>query len=239
METKHQEPEFDSFAVNYDEALQRGLKLTGASKDFYAEGRMRWLSSLMKDQSVTTKRALDFGCGTGSATPFFFENFDLESLVGYDPSEKSLEQARSHWNNSAVEFTSDLANIKNAIDLAFCNGVFHHIVPDERDAAVHLIYESLKPGGWFAFWENNPWNLGTRYIMSRVPFDADAVLVWPHEARRLLTRNAFKLIRTDYLFFFPGFLAPFRKLENHLHRLPLGGQYLVLCRKPLCAGPGE
>jgi SAM-dependent methyltransferase len=41
-------------------------------------------------------------------------------------------------------------------DLAFCNGVFHHIPLEERAEAVAYVYRSLRPGGLFAFWENNP-----------------------------------------------------------------------------------
>ena len=36
--------EFDEFAENYDDALNRGLKFTRESKTFFAEGRMRWLA---------------------------------------------------------------------------------------------------------------------------------------------------------------------------------------------------
>ena len=57
-----------------------------------------------------------------------------------------------------------------AIELAFCNGVFHHIPVDERAAVIDYIYHSLKPGGWFAMWENNPWNPGTRYVMRSMSF---------------------------------------------------------------------
>ena len=35
--------------------------------------------------------------------------------------------------------------------------------------------DALRPGGLFAFWENNPWNPGTRLVMSRIPFDRDAI----------------------------------------------------------------
>ncbi len=82
----------------------------------------------------------------------------------------------------------------------------------------------------FAFWENNPWNPGTRYIMSRVSFDANAITITPPEARRLLRAAGFAIVRTDTLFWFPRALRMLRPLEPLLSALPLGGQYLVLCR---------
>ena len=69
-------------------------------------------------------------------------------------------------------------------------------------------------------------------MSSSLPFDRDAILVWPHEARRLLRSAGFQVLRTDYVFFFPRFVAALRPMEPSLRRLPLGGQYLVLVQKP-------
>jgi hypothetical protein len=54
----------------------------------------------------------------------------------------------------------------------------------------------------------------------------------PPAARRLLAAGGFELLRSDSLFYFPRSLAFLRWTEPYLARLPLGGQYLVLCRKP-------
>lgn len=231
--TQQREAEFDAFAEDYDTALNEGLKLSGEGKDYFAEGRMRWLARCLAALGNTPKHALDFGCGTGSATPFFFDIIQVATLVGCDPSEKSLEQARHLWRSHNVQFSELIPDSEVGFDLAFCNGVFHHILPELRPDAVRSIFDALKPGGYFAFWENNPWNPVTRYAMSRVPFDADAILVWPHQARHLLGIAGFEVIRTDYVFFFPRSLARLRRLEPHLKRVPLGGQYLVLCQKPI------
>ncbi|MCB1077319.1 MAG: class I SAM-dependent methyltransferase [Verrucomicrobiae bacterium] len=224
--------EFDAFADNYDAELQKGLVLSGEGKDYFASGRMRRLATLLAAMGETPRVALDFGCGTGSATPFFFEHFALDRLIGMDPSEKSLEVARDTWKDHAVTFHTSLQDQGGSIDLAFCNGVFHHIPLDIRPGAVRDVFDSLRPGGIFAFWENNPWNPVTRWAMHRVPFDRDAILVWPHEARRLLRSAGFRVLRTDYVFFFPRFVAALRPMEPSLRRLPLGGQYLVLVQKP-------
>lgn len=226
------DPEFDAFAEDYDAALEKGLALSGEGKDYFAGGRMRWLARRLTEENAKPAVALDFGCGTGSATPFFFEYLAIERLVGTDPSEKSLEVARQTWGQFSADFRLHPDDCDpESFDLAFCNGVFHHIAPKERPAALASIHGALKPGALFAFWENNPWNPVTRYAMSRVPFDADAILVWPHEARRLLRDTGFTVLRSDYQFFFPRSLAALRRLEPSLAWLPLGGQYLVLARK--------
>ena len=194
-------------------------------------GRMRHLRAKLDQLGFYPRVALDFGCGTGSATPFFFEVLKVDRLKGLDPSESSLEEARKQWGNYEATFTTNASGWDSSCDLAFCNGVFHHIPVKDRPGALATVSASLKPGGSFAFWENNPWNPLTRLAMRLVPFDADAILVWPREARRILRKGGFEVVSTDYVFFFPKFLAAFRFLEAWLSWLPLGGQYLVLCLK--------
>jgi len=63
------------------------------------------------------------------------------------------------------------------VDLVICNGVFHHIPLQQRRDAVAFAFHSLRRGGVFAFWENNPWNPGTRLAMRRIPFDRDAIMI--------------------------------------------------------------
>ena len=65
------------------------------------------------------------------------------------------------------------------MNLAYCNGVFHHIPLVERSAAVACVNRALRAGGLFALWENNPWNPGTRYVMAHCDFDRDAITLTP------------------------------------------------------------
>ncbi len=227
-------PTFDQFAGDYDAALQQGLAVSGESKDFFAAGRIAWLRlRLEKLGGPPPRSVLDFGCGTGSATPFLHEVFPLESLCGVDVSAKSIEIARQSHPDPRNRFSVlPAAPPGESVDLAFCNGVFHHIPPSGRSAAVRYVFDALRPGGVFAFWENNPWNPGTRLVMSRIPFDRDAILVWPAQARRLARGAGFDILSTTSQFFFPAALKRLRFLEPMLAPTLLGAQYLVLCRKP-------
>lgn len=225
--------DFDASAANYDEQLQRGLSISGENKEFFALERMKWLRHRLEHLDFKNEDCLDFGCGIGTATPYFFDVLNAKTLIGTDPSESSLEIAREHWKSRAATFAQAEAISANSIDLAFCNGVFHHIDPINRADAASLVYRSLRPGGVFALWENNPWNPLTRLSMSRVPFDADAIMLWPGETRRLLKDCGFEVLFTDYKFFFPRPLAALRFLEPSLRRCVMGAQYLVLGRKPI------
>ena len=234
-------PEFDAYAARYDQELAEGLGLTGETKDYYARGRMQWVAKRLREmRGATAHTVLDFGCGLGNGTPLFFEYLHAQRVVGVDVSEGLLDRARQTYANEprASFHTIDTKatggaggfDAKGIADLAFVNGVFHHIPVADRVDALTWVRRSLKPGGLFAFWENNPWNPGTRYIMSRVSFDASAITITPPEARALLRAAGFGVVRTDFLFWFPRQLKLLRPLEPLLASLPLGGQYLVLCR---------
>ncbi len=224
--------EFDAYADNYDEALAMGLSITGEPKEYYALARVWWLAKRLQALKWPVRAVMDFGCGTGSGVPFLFDGLNAKAVHGVDVSAASLETARAVHKRDGTTFALiDGEPIGPTYDLAFCNGVFHHIPVAERHDAAQYVYDALVPGGMFALWENNPWNPGTRYIMSRVPFDKDAITLTPFETRRLLRETGFEILRTDYLFLFPNFLRALRPLERLLAPLPLGGQYLVLARK--------
>ena len=222
--------EFDGFADKYDQALQNGLDISGEKKDFFAQGRVKILARLLGTRPLP--RILDYGCGTGSATPYLLSLPGVTSLTGVDISDKSLERARATWQQPNVGFYN-LSTISQlgSFDLAFCNGVFHHIPISERAAAFRQIYQSLKPDGLFAFWENNPWNPGTRWVMSRILFDRDAVLLWPNGARRLLSQAGFEVVLNHFAFIFPKALGFLRFAEWPLRHLPFGAQYLIVGQK--------
>lgn len=223
---------FDAFASRYDEALHRGLSATGESADYFARGRIDWVAHRLAQLRSQPRAVLDFGCGTGSSVPHLLRLTGCSRVHGVDVSEASLEVARAAHGSTTVTFdTPDAAIAPGMFDLAFCNGVFHHIPLAERASAVGTVWRALRAGGLFAFWENNPWNPGTRYVMSRIPFDRDARTLSPPEARRLLRASGFEVVLTDFLFIFPAFLSALRWLEHRLTALPLGGQYLVLARK--------
>ena len=226
-------PEFDRYADDYDRALQQGLSVSGESKDYFAEGRVAWLGGCLAKRSFAPGRILDFGCGTGSSTPHLLTLPQAESVTGVEVSPQSIKVAEKTHGSARARFylSSEFLPVGH-IDLAFCNGVFHHIPLSERIGAVTYVRDCLRPGGCFALWENNPWNPGTRYVMSRIPFDQDAITLSCLETQRLLRAGGFEVLRTDFLFIFPRALKFLRPLESLLTRWPLGAQYQVLARRP-------
>ncbi len=226
--------EFNDYANDYEVALHQGLQVTGEQPQYFARGRVEWTAKLLRRQSVKVDSVLDFGCGVGIAAPLFHEFFQPHTVWGFDPSRSSIERAKRDEPGPANRFVASREQLPaGECDLVYTNGVFHHIPPGERATALAMIWQVLRPGGWLAFWENNPWNPGTRLVMSRIPFDRDAVTITPYGAKTLLRSAGFNTIRTDAWFLFPHALRALRPLEWWVHRLPLGAQYLVLAQKPL------
>jgi SAM-dependent methyltransferase len=222
---------FDAYAESYDDALNRGLAVAGEGKEYFARRRVEWIAKRLRALAVAPRSVLDYGCGTGSSIPFLIESFGPDRVTGIDVSEGSLAVARRELGSDRVGFaTVEGFQPDGSYDLVLCNGVFHHIPVAERASAVATIRRALRPGGVFAFWENNPWNPGTRLVMSRIPFDRDAITLTPPEARRLLREGGFVVVRTDFLFIFPKALGFLRAAEPIVAGAPLGAQYMVLCR---------
>jgi SAM-dependent methyltransferase len=170
----------------------------------------------------------------GSSISYLLDMPDVQSVAGIDASAKSLEIGRKNFSLERVKMIAlEDYRPERHFDLGFCNGVFHHIPLDEREAAIKLIFDSLRPGGLFSFWENNPWNPGTRYVMKRIPFDRDAVTLSACQARRLIESIGFEIVRVDFLFIFPRSLRWLRRVESLLSQVPLGAQYQILCRRPI------
>jgi SAM-dependent methyltransferase len=224
---------FDYYAHRYPGVLNRALAPSGETAEYFARMRVEWLQIRLRRLGFVPASVLDYGCGVGGAVPFLKEILHPDRIVGVDTAPEMLLQARRDHPAEAIQFENCHHFLAHSeFHLAFCNGVFHHIEPEQRAAALRYIYNSLIPKGILAFWENNPWNLATRYIMGRCEFDSEAVPISHFAARKLLRNSGFQVILTSTYFYFPGWLKWLRSLEPTLARLPLGAQYLVLARKP-------
>jgi SAM-dependent methyltransferase len=217
-------------AAEYEAMLNQGIGLSGEHQEFFIAGRIRDLQSQVPPNP---RRILDFGCGTGKSCERLAEAFQAAQIVGADLSEEALRHAKTNFGSNRVTFANiaDLPQLER-FDLCYINGVFHHILPGERQQTLVMIRELVAPGGHLALFENNPWNPGTRMVMSRIPFDRDAIPLSYLEARRRVKAAGFHVYSTRFLFYMPKALAPLRFIEPLFVNVPLGAQYYVLASVP-------
>lgn len=228
---------FGEVGSGYAAQLARGLRLTGEPAEYYARRRIARVRDLAHELGVEAASVLDFGCGTGTSLGILREAFPGARLVGFEPEQELAKIARSAAENARAELrTGDMLTETELADVVYCNGVFHHIPRGARAGAALSIARALRPGGLAFLWENSPFNPGTRLVMSRIPFDRDAVLLTPSEARVLQREAGLTPVRTEFHFVFPRLLRFARALEGALKALPFGGQYLVVGRRDIAHG---
>jgi SAM-dependent methyltransferase len=221
--------ELFELSEQYAEMLERGIRLSGESQEFFIAGRLRHLARALP-AGFHPARIVDFGCGIGHTASWLAQTFPQAHITGVDTAENALAWAAARYASPRVSFcrVAELGG-QESFDLCYTNGVFHHIEPADRPEALRLIRGALRPGGALALFENNPWNPGARMVMSRIPFDRDARPISPAAARRMLRAAGFaRCAPARSLFYFPRALAWLRPAESRLARLPLGAQYCVL-----------
>jgi SAM-dependent methyltransferase len=225
--------EFDEISSNYEKILDHGISLSGEKSDYFAFNRVDHIAKLDTQFRGKSEKILDYGCGTGGSTKFLLDAFNPKTLFVTDTSEKSLRILKNKYLLPQIQIIPVDSNVtKLNCDVCYCNGVFHHIPLSERNKAVKFVFDSLKNGGRFYFWENNPWNPATHWVMSRINFDRDAIKVFPNQAVKLLQNVGFEIKLINYMFIFPRFLKMLRPIEKLILMLPLGCQYLVVAQKP-------
>ncbi len=223
---------FDAYVETYEEACAQGLRLAGEERDYFARLRVQHTARRCPD-AARVRSVVDFGCGLGHSVPHLADEFPGASIVGLDEAAKAIDAARQRYgSDKASFFTTAAAPADLGAELVYCNGVFHHVDLAARVAVAEQVRRLLLPGGIFALWENNPWNPGTRLVMSRIPFDRDAVPLSCWEAQTLLRRAGFRVLDTRYYFWFPAPLRMLRGLEPYLEHMPFGAQYCVWGQKP-------
>src|SRR5688500_14056771 len=113
--------DFDEYADDYDRTLNRGLAFSGEDKDYFARERMTWVRAVLSELGVRPRRAIDFGCGTGSSVRLLLDVLGAESALGIDVSSRSIEIARHRYGSEHASFLTFAEHAPDAsADFGFC-----------------------------------------------------------------------------------------------------------------------
>lgn len=229
--TKPADAEFDQYAGDYKGLVDASIRISGETAEHFARERIRFLRRTLDRLGEARSHVLDYGCGVGLAAPLMRSELGADRVTGVDISADSIATASVQATDGATFRTVADHRPAGDCDVCYSSGVFHHIVPADRPAAMAVIRDSLRPGGVMALCEHNPFNPGTRWAMYNCVFDADAQTLTARVGRRLMRDNGFDVLMTRYLFIFPQMLKALRPLEPLVSALPIGAQYVVLARK--------
>jgi ubiquinone/menaquinone biosynthesis C-methylase UbiE len=121
------------------------------------------VSAHVKDQRIET--ILDLGCGTGRFSQGLAARFDAQ-VIGIDPSEKMLDQARSKDPDHRIRYQAGRGESiplpDNSVDLIFMSMIFHHL--DNPHLAARECRRVLREGGTALL------RAGTRERISSYPY---------------------------------------------------------------------
>jgi SAM-dependent methyltransferase len=219
--------DFDRYATNYREILDRNVAASGESGEYFAKYKARYLARVLGRDFAG--RILDYGCGIGLVTAELSKLLPLARFEGFDESAASIANVNPELGKRARFFT-DLADVGVA-DVIVVANVLHHVPPADRPSLMIRLSGKLATGGRLAIFEHNPKNPVTVSAVRDCPFDEDAVLLQSGEAVNLCASSGLSILRKDYIVFFPHMLAWLRSLEPGLWWLPIGAQYAVLAQK--------
>ena len=224
--------DFDQYAADYTDHVDRVVKFSGQDTDFFHDVKVDLLLSILsRSHSLNSLSVLDIGCGTGSlaarVAPWVGE------LFGVDTSESSIRIASARlpgcrfnlYDGKHLPFEDD------SLDFAFASCVMHHVPPEQWADFVEEMQRVIRPGGCVAVVEHNPWNPLTRLAVSKCEFDDDAVLLSRRRTTQLLERQSLRIIANPFILFFPWRWKLCRSIERLISQIPFGAQYIVIGEK--------
>jgi 2-polyprenyl-3-methyl-5-hydroxy-6-metoxy-1,4-benzoquinol methylase len=218
--------EFDTFAENYQDLVGSSVRITGESSDYFAQYKADYIARKM---APMRGKLLDYGCGVGLLSRHLKSRFPAARIDGFDPSKDSLLRVDGSLLSQGI-FTSEIEELGTPYDTIVLANVLHHVKPPARQALVRRIQTRLTPGGRLVVFEHNPLNPLTRWAVSQCPFDEGVELLRSGEVRALCA-SVLQEPRTDYIVFFPRWLAWLRPLERFLGWCAAGAQHVTICRR--------
>ena len=217
--------QFDRFAGDYRQALDRCVGISGEGSDYFSRYKAQYVGrALGRD---FRGKLLDFGCGVGLLAAFVKQELPGCRLDGYDISATSIREVPAELT-AAGTFVTDLAKLDEAYDAVILSNVMHHVAPERRQEFLFQLCGRLARGGKLFVFEHTPANPVTRWIVARCEFDRDAVLLPMAEGVAWVRSAGLRLLRCDYIVFFPRPLAFLRVLEPWMVWCPAGAQYALV-----------
>jgi 2-polyprenyl-3-methyl-5-hydroxy-6-metoxy-1,4-benzoquinol methylase len=111
--------------------------------------------SYVDESALAGKRLLDLGCGSGSSTLVLARMFPQTEIVGVELVREHVELARRRAgfygsDNITFEQSPDGNSLPPGVgdfDFIVLSAVYEHLLPDERQTLLPLLWEHLRPRG--------------------------------------------------------------------------------------------
>ncbi len=231
--------EFDEYARNYFEELSHPLRnMIDPEGHYFIELKSRILEELAQVyfDSRPDIRIVDVGTGLGLFEKFLTPKFN--NITALDLSYEMLKVAKTinplpGGKSAYVQGNAyNLPLADDYADLIFMSCVLHHLEDDEIEITLRELARICSPQGHIVFFEHNPYNPFTQFVVRTTPLDRNAKLVTYKKLKRSSAKVGIQIHRQDF------FLYGTRKIDDLIGRflpwmgvLPLGGQYALIGQK--------
>ncbi len=214
---------------NYNDAVNRAIFVPGLTVDHFTKVKADLLLQEARKFffDLSEIRALDVGCGIGNFHPYFKDKF--KSLAAVDISAAALEQARRghEWVEYKLYDGCMLPYPDNCFRLVFTINVMHHVSPGLRPQLLAQAARVLRQDGMFIVFQQNPFNILTRRVVSNCEFDKGVHLIRRKAMKNLLEEAGLRIIKSPTILTIPHLFPVMRGLDLILGRLPFGTQYFM------------
>lgn len=221
--------DFDQYGQTYSKLLDQCVALSGETSHYFADYKASYMAAAL-GASGRRKKILDYGCGVGLLSAALKKYFPGAIQHGYDVSAASISSVDTSLAQSGC-FTSDLGRLDHDYDAIVMAAVLHHVPVGERGNIFRDLSDRLAANGKLIVFEHNPLNPVTRWVVKQCAFDRDAVLVKPQHVIEHMRDAELRVIRRDYIVFFPRLLSGCRPVERFLGWCPIGAQYVITAAK--------
>ena len=236
MNTQSKTADFDDFADEYSNVINKASKLSGEKFEYFVNLRVWMMKNRLDKHEAFPKNGciLDFGCGSGGTEAALGEAFPSSAIHAVDQSAESIRIAGLKGLKSATFSAysgTRLPFADSSFDLVYMNGVMHHVPENERQLVLRELHRVMKRGGNLFIFENNPRNPLMMRAMANNPMDAGVKAIPPRDIRKLGQWSGFAVVESWYYFFFPNILRFLRRAETKMGWLSLGAQYATWMQK--------
>lgn len=226
---------FDDYTETYIKEIQSSIGFIHKDVNFFLKLKADKLLEIAKRHfgDLDEIKVLDIGCGIGLMDTFLADSF--KDFNGVDVEPGIIEKASAR--NPGVNYelydpeNSGLPFSDGSVDLAFAVNVIHHVSPTGWGKFMREMYRVVKRNGMAVMFEHNPLNPLTQKAVDTCRFDRDAVLLRRKKLLSLFSTAGFSVLESSYIVFFPFNGKLFRKMEELIGWVPLGGQYYAAGRK--------
>lgn len=212
---------FDAYAKSYEGLHKTSIGASGEDPAYFHEYKLECL----RRHGLLEGPLLDYGCGTGNLLERFARA--VPETHGFDPSKESLLEAKERAPTATLHDDPETLP-RGHFRTAVLSGVLHHVPKGERKDVLAKVHAALRPGGHIVVFEHNPLNPLTRRAVKMCPFDDDAVLLWPWEAKHRIKAAGFRKVELEFIVFFPKALSFLRPIEARLRSVVLGAQQMII-----------